>query len=59
MIHIPTKNSPELILILHCNTIQKQSPGDDEVEANDDEALDGNDQHKRESGSDECDIDIE
>ena len=36
-----------------------KSIGDNEVEANDDEALDENDQHKRESGCDECDVDID
>ena len=36
-----------------------KSIGDDEVKANHDEALDENDQHERESGSDERDVDIE
>ena len=54
-----TNNLPEVIFDSPCNTKQKQSPGDDKVEAYDDGALDDNDQHKKESESDECDVDIE
>ena len=46
---------PEVIFYSPCNTKQKQSPLDDKVEEYDYEALDDNDQHQRESGSDECD----
>ena len=38
---------------------EMKSIGDDEVAANHDEALDENDHHERESGSNERDVDIE